>query len=403
MTIAPRTIAPHPRRILYVDHIAVLGGGELALLALIRALDRTRFQPVVLLFSEGPLAEELRPVAEVHILPMPQELLDARRESLGGASGLPTKKALGLVRFLARLSQTVNRLRPDLLHTNSLKADLLAGLVARYLGLPLVWHIRDRIDADYLPPTAVRLFRGACRTVPNALIANSGATLASLRLPPGKLAVAISSGIDLRPFVRVGEGAETFSSAIASGGEIRVGLIGRICPWKGQEIFLRAAALLLATHPAMRFYIVGAPLFGEDAFAQSLHVLAAELGITGQVVFTGFERDIPSRIAQLHLVVHASTIPEPFGQVIVQGMAAGKPVVASEGGGPSEIIANGVTGWLVPRGDPGALAATLRSLLADPSLVDTVAHAGQRQVLSRYGSESTTPLVEDLYEQLLSS
>ncbi len=389
-----------PRRILFVDHIAVLGGGELALLALIRALDRTRFEPVVLLFSDGPLAGELRPIAETHVLPMPQDLLDARRESLGG-SRLPWRKGLGLVRFLSQLSAAITRLRPHVIHTNSLKADLLAGLAARYADVPLVWHIRDRIDEDYLPAMAVRFFRGACRTLPNALVANSRATLASLRLPPGKPAVVVSSGIDLRPFVQAAEHAETLPEAIAAGHEIAIGLIGRICPWKGQEVFLRAGALLAETHPAARFYVVGAPLFGEIDFERSMHALAAELGIADRVVFTGFERDIPGRIAKLHLVVHASTIPEPFGQVIVQGMAAGRPVVASEGGGPSEIIANGVTGWLVPRGDPRALANTIRGLLATPQQAQTVARSGQKEVLAHYGSDQTTPLVEALYDQLL--
>ena len=393
--------SPAPRRILFVDHIAVLGGGELALLALIQALDRRRFEPVVLLFSEGPLAAELRPLAETHILPMPQELLDARRDSLRG-SRLPWRKGVGLVRFLQQLSATLDRLRPHLVHTNSLKADLLAGLVTRFAGLPLVWHMRDRIDRDYLPAAAVRFVRAACRVVPTALIANSRATLASLRLPEGKPAVVVSSGIHLQPFVEAGKHAETLGNALAAHHPIAIGLIGRICPWKGQEPFLRAAALLAKQHPAMRFYVVGAPLFGEIEFEESLHALVRDLGIAERVFFTGFERDIPGRIAQLHLVIHASTIPEPFGQVIVQGMAAGRPVIASQGGGPSEIITDGVTGWLVPRGNPEALAAAVHQLLANPAETEAVARAGQTEVLARYGSDQTTPLVEDLYEQLLS-
>ena len=395
------TASPAPQRILFVDHIAVLGGGELALLALIQALDRNRFEPVVLLFSEGPLAAELRPIAETHVLPMPQELLDARRESLAG-SRLPWRKGVALLQFFRQLSSTVDRLRPHLVHTNSLKADLLAGLVARFAGLPLVWHMRDRIDEDYLPAMAVRLVRAACRILPSALIANSRATLASLRLSEGRPAVVISSGIDLRPFVQAGEHAESLSDATAAQHEIAVGLIGRICPWKGQETFLRAAALLADHQPAVRFYVVGAPLFGEVEFEQSLHALTRDLGIAHRVMFTGFERNIPGRIARLHLVVHASTIPEPFGQVIVQGMAARRPVIASQGGGPSEIITDGATGWLVPRGDPGALAAAVDRVLANPAHAETVARAGQIEVLDRYGSNKTTPFVENLYEQLLS-
>ena len=388
-------------RILYLDHTAVLGGGELALLALVKELDRTRFHPVVLLFSEGPLLPEMQAIAETHLLPMPTELLDARRESMHGAGGLPWQKAIGTLGFLRALSQTIDRLRPDLIHTNSLKSDIMGGLAARYAGIPVVWHIRDRIDDDYLPARAVRIFRAACAVIPNGLIANSRATLASLHLRPRKPSAVISSGIDLRPFVRASAGAQTLSDTIGSGREIRIGLIGRICPWKGQEVFLRAASHVLARRQNVRFLVIGAPLFGEDAFERDLRRLAAELGVASQVEFTGFQRDIPERIAGLDLVVHASTIPEPFGQVVVQGMAAGKPMIATEGGGPSEILRDGVTGYLVPRGDPQKLADKIVAVLAHPAAAETVARAGQAHALARYGTETTTRIAEQFYDRIL--
>lgn len=388
-------------RILYLDHTSVLGGGELALLALVKELDRTRFDPVVLLFSEGPLVGEMRSIAETHVLPMPQELVDARRESMHGAGGLPWRKGVGMLGFMASLSRAIERLRPELMHTNSLKSDVMGGLVARWKGVPVVWHIRDRIDEDYLPARAVRLFRGACARLPNGLIANSRATLESLHLRPEKPAVVISSGIDLQPFVHAAAHAEPLSAAVADGREIRVGLIGRICPWKGQEVFLRAAARVLDRRPGVRFYVVGAPLFGEDAFESDMRRLASELHIADQVEFTGFERNVAERIAGLDLVVHASVIPEPFGQVIVQGMAARKPVIATEGGGPSEILEDGVTGYLVRRGDPERLAGRILEVLAHPEAAETVARAGQRHALAHYGTETTTRQAEQFYTTLL--
>lgn len=396
------SVAPSPkRRILYLDHTSVLGGGELALLALVNALDRTRFDPTVLLFSDGPLVPEMRAIAETHVLPMPQELLDARRESMQGAGGLPWRKATGMLQFLNTLSGAVDRLRPDLIHTNSLKSDVIGGLMARWHGVPVIWHIRDRIDEDYLPGRAVQAFRAACRYLPGGLIANSRATLESLHLEPQKPAVVISSGIDLQPFMRAAAGAETLVPAIASGREIRVGLIGRICPWKGQEVFLRAAARVLECWPMVRFYVVGAPLFGEAAFEREMHRLAGELRIADRVEFTGFERNIPERIAGLDLVVHASVIPEPFGQVIVQGMAAQKPVIATEGGGPSEILQDRVTGYLVPRGDPERLADRIVYVMEHAAEAGVVARAGQQHALRNYGMETTTRLAEQFYTTML--
>ena len=391
-----------PQRILYVDHTAVLGGGELALLALLRALDRTRFEPVVLLLSDGPLVAELQGFAETHVLLLPDELLTTRRDELS-SSGLPWRKGLALLRYMGRLSHTLEALRPDLLHANSLKADLLAGLLARFQNIPQVWHIRDRITEEYLPRIAVRGFRAACRWLPDALIANSHSTLQSLHLTSSSDASVISSGLDLRVFADAARNAPSLSQAVADGSVIQIGTIGRISPWKGQEIFLESAALVCKAFPQTHFHIVGAPLFGEADFEQQLREMTSSLGLASRVTFAGFRRDIPEYIRSLHIVVHASTIPEPFGQVIVQGMAAGRPVIASRGGGPSEIIQDGVTGFLVTRKDPEALAAAILRLLHDPDAAGSVAQQGQQAALEHFGAESTTRAVEAVYERLLSS
>jgi glycosyltransferase involved in cell wall biosynthesis len=388
-----------PQRILFVDHIAVLGGGELALLALVRELDRTRFTPVVLLFSEGPLVAEMQGIAETHLLPLPRSLADARRDDMG--SGLPLAKAFQLLGFLFALRSKMDDLRPALVHTNSLKADILGGIAARSLRLPLIWHMRDRIAEEYLPAIAVRALRAACRWIPSALIANSQSTMITLKLPSDKPAKVINSGMNLAPFLECARGTETLPEAIAQHHEVRIGLIGRICEWKGQDVFLRAAAIVHASHPQTRFVLIGAPLFGEEEYELSLKQLAIELGLGDSASFTGFQRDIPRCIGDLHIVVHASTVPEPFGQVIVQGMAAGKPVIATEGGGPSEIIHEGHTGFLTPRGDPEALAARIQFLLTYPEIANSVALRGQQVAHLRYGVATTTRAVEHLYSTLL--
>jgi glycosyltransferase involved in cell wall biosynthesis len=393
-------IHPKRARILFVDHIAVLGGGELALLALVRELDRTRFEPIVLLFSEGPLAEEIRSLAETHILPLPEELLKAKRGS-GQLSVLLWHQGTQLLRFLYDLCQKMSDIRPDIVHTNSLKANLLGGLAARTLRIPLIWHVRDRIDQDYLPRIAVLGLRTLSRWIPDFLIANSAATLATLHLSENSRAVVISSGIDLQPFVQAAQGTETLPQAISAHAPIRIGIIGRICPWKGQDVFLRAAALVHDSYPKAQFFIVGAPLFGEEDYEGELRALADTLRINENLTSMGFRRDMPQVIADLHIIVHASTIPEPFGQVIVQGMAAGKPVVASEGGGPSEIIESGKTGLLCRRGDPSALAAAILSLLSAPEHAQQIALQGQRRVESRYSAKTTTSSVEKLYDEIV--
>jgi glycosyltransferase involved in cell wall biosynthesis len=166
-----------------------------------------------------------------------------------------------------------------------------------------------------------------------------------------------------------------------SDGVLRFGIVGRIARWKGQDVFLRAFA---AAFPdgATTAAIIGAPLFtGDDrAFEQDLRGLAEELGFAGRVEFRGFRDDIRAELARLDVAVHASRTAEPWGQTVAEAMAAGLPVVATDEGGPAELIHDGIDGLLVPRGDPQALSAALRRLHDAPDLRRRLAVAAPRAI-----------------------
>ena len=117
-------------------------------------------------------------------------------------------------------------------------------------------------------------------------------------------------------------------------------------------------------------------MFGEDGYADALHAQARRLGISDRVVFRGFREDIWAELSQIHLLMHCSLIPEPFGQVVVEGMAAGVPVIAADAGGPAEIITHNVDGMLTAPGDVAALAAAMRRIRDDASLRRTLVSGG---------------------------
>jgi glycosyltransferase involved in cell wall biosynthesis len=386
-----------PIRVLYLDHTVTLSGGELALARLLGALDRTRVTPIVVLAEDGPLRELLAQQAvETHVLPLDEKLRRVRKDSLGIAGLLGQLRSLGsLWRYARRLSGFARQQRADLIYSNSLKSDFYGALAARLAGLPVVWHVRDRIEGSYLPPAAVWLVKLLARHVPNCVVANSASTLATLNLRGRRPAAIIASGLTR-------EHIERCSAARQPDSMPRIGIIGRIAPWKGQDVFLEAAALLLRSGVLARFRIVGAPLFGEEAFEQQLRALATTLGIEAQVEFLGFG-DVPEVLRSLDVLVHASKMPEPFGQVIIEGMAAGLPVVATDGGGAREIIDNGRTGVLVPMGDAGALARALAQLLREPDQARQLAAAGRQHVLTHYSIERSARQSEALYAQLLAS
>ena len=123
-------------------------------------------------------------------------------------------------------------------------------------------------------------------------------------------------------------------------------------------------------------------MFGEDAFAASVADLVGELRLAGRVDLRGFQADVPAELAEMDVLVHASIIPEPFGHVVVEGMAAGLPVVAADAGGPAEVVDHGRTGLLTPPGDVGALAAQLRELRDDPALRLRLSVTGEQASLA---------------------
>ncbi len=382
------------RRVLFLDHTAALGGGEIALLHLVRHLDPARYTPTVIVFSDGPLVERLRESGiECQIMPVSPELIHARKDSLGTSSLLRLKSIFTAVGFARRLSRVIRDGGFHLVHTNSLKSDLIGGLAARLAGKPVVWHVRDRISADYLPAKVAWVFRRLARVIPHFVVANSRATLDTLTSRPGRSRMRVV--LDGTPLVASAADAAPLSDPP------RVGLIGRISPWKGQHVFLAAAAEVRKAQPRAKFLLIGSALFSEDSYEKQLHERVANLGLSEAVEFTGFRSDVAAAIASLDILVHASTVPEPFGQVVIEGMALARPVIATAGGGVLEIITDNQTGLLVPMNDAPAMAAAITRLLNDPALAHRLATAGQAHARNHFSITRVAAEIMDVFDTLL--
>ena len=169
----------------------------------------------------------------------------------------------------------------------------------------------------------------------------------------------------------------------------------------GQHIFLAAAAQVRRQFSSARFEIIGAAMFGEEAYELEIRAQATALELDDCVEFTGFRQDIPQRIDQLDVLVHASTTGEPFGQVITEGMIAGKPVVATHGGGVPEIVVHGVTGLLVPMGDANEMAEAICWLLENLEQASIMGEAGRERALNHFTVDKTAPLLEEVFEEVL--
>jgi glycosyltransferase involved in cell wall biosynthesis len=375
-------------RVVYLGHCAQLSGAELDLLRLLPALHEVDVH--VLLAEDGPLVDRLRSAGmRTDVLPMAESARSLARQRIR-PGGLSPASILASVHYVLRLNQELRRLDPDLVHTNTLKAALYGGTAARMAGVPVVWHVRDRIAQEYLPGPAARLVRSLARRLPAGIIANSRSTLESLRAVPVPTAVIPSA---VSPQFRSPERGEAGSESV-----LVVGMVGRLAPWKGQHIFLDAFSRAFPTGEA-RAVLVGAPLFGEEAYEDELRASAARLGIAERLEMTGFQEDVAAQLRRFDVLVHASVIPEPFGQVVVEGMAAGLPVVATAAGGPAEVISDGVDGLLVAPGNAEALAVALRRLGYDSGLRASLG-AAARQRATAYAPDEVAGQVLAFYRRL---
>jgi glycosyltransferase involved in cell wall biosynthesis len=389
---------------MYVDHTAKLSGGEIALSRLLPGL-KSSVSPIVVLGEDGPLVPRLRALGvEVRILPLSPHTRQVRKDSLTNPI-IAAARIASVLGYSLRLRRLIRAHDVDIVHTNSLKAGFYGCLAARLAGVPSVWHLRDRLSPDYLPRFALWATRVALAVLPNRVVCNSAATLATVpkRLQNASLRrrpLIVPSPIhDVLELDEAGDVSDAPASDSTEDRPFAVGLVGRFAPWKGQLEAVRAFAEE-GMPPSARLSFLGAPMFGEESYEESVRDEVARLELSDRVQFCGFVDDVMGAIRRLDVLLHASTVPEPFGQVVVEGMAAGVPVVATRGGGPSEIITDGVDGLLYTAGDAQELVAHITRLWSDAALRQRLRAAGLRRAQD-FSPQAIAPSVIRLYEQLL--
>jgi glycosyltransferase involved in cell wall biosynthesis len=380
-------------RVVFVNHCARPSGAEIAMLRLLPAL--VGVDAHVVLAEDGPLVGLLRREGiSTEVLAMPARARDLRRDRVGPLH-LPVRSAMASAAYTIRLARRLRRLRPDLVETNSLKACYYGTVAGRLAGVPVVWHARDRIAVDYLPAPAVRLTRFVARWLPAAVVANSSATMATL--PPARRRRRHRVDAVVPDAYQPVQSAEEREPA--AGDPLVVGMVGRIAAWKGQHLAVAAFARAFPDSED-RLLLAGEAMFGEDDYRDRLRQDIERLGMAARIELCGHIDDVEAFLAGIDVLVHASTIPEPFGQVVVEGMAAGVPVVAADAGGPAEIITSGDDGLLVAPGDAVALGDALRRLAADTDLRRDLGRSARRTA-ARYAPAGVARQIISVYEEIL--
>jgi glycosyltransferase involved in cell wall biosynthesis len=382
-------------KVIFLNDKTPLGGAELCLLDI--AQDNLGTSQVVL-FDDGPYRRRLEEVGvDVEVLPAPKTVSSISREGGFGRDLLAVPDVFRLARRLAKLSR-----KYELLYANSQKTLFIGALAGILANKPVIWHqhallAKRTLTRDYyFTPVHRRLIVLFSNRLIKRVIANSNAVAKAL-VEAGARAEHIRvvyNGIDPSPFeaVTVAE-VDDLRRELGLEGVQVVGAFGRITPSKGQNVLLEALPYL----PDVHALVAGEAKSEERAYAETLRQQSKDLGLEDRVHFVGFRRDIPQLMRLSDVVVHTSVAPEPFGRVVVEGMLASRPVVATRGGGVLEIIDDGDNGVLVPPGEPKALAEVLRGLLMDPDRAKALAKAGYATALERFSLQA---MLEGVAQQL---
>lgn len=391
---------PGVPKVLVLHNNNDLYGADKILVELLTRIDQTRFVPVVVLPTDTRHINRLSRRLEqsgIEVLFMPLGIL---RRKYFTATGMP-KVGLDISTATYRLLRVIRQRQISLVHTNT--NTILAGaFAARMAGLPHIWSVHElmveprsvRRTLHFLIPRLSTKVVSVSQAVRDHMLQDSPHLKNRFKF--------IFGGIDLRPFTGAsGRGHVRREWGIADD-EVLVGMAGRVTRWKGQEVFAEAARLLSEQFPKVKFAAVGGVFENETFYMERFRNQVRDLGIEDRFIISDFRSDMPSVFSAFDIFVLPSTLPEPFGLVVIEAMAASLPVVATAPGGPSETVADGETGFLVKPSDPNELAAALNVLLLDPAKRRTMGEAGRRRACQLFALDRYVKEFEDLYDELLS-
>jgi glycosyltransferase involved in cell wall biosynthesis len=294
----------------------------------------------------------------------PVALVDpARLRARGVPFASSVDNLVNVLPYALKYYRIFRRQKIDLVYLNNdTSCNLAAALAGKFAGLPLVLHARG-FNADTRGSRWVLANLEHCIAVSHAVKDE----ILALGLDPEKISV-VPEGLDLNAF-------HPRPPALSLRAELGIGedepvitLVAGLVDWKGQDILVEASKEILAQFPKAHILLAGGAYGKDDVFANQVTKSAADPAFNGRVRLLGSRGDIPDLLSISTIVLHTSTKPEPFGRTFLEGMALGKAVIASNQGGPLDVITHEVDGLLITPGQPALLAQAVIRLLADPAL-----------------------------------
>lgn len=379
-------------RILFSCQVsASYGAVQHSMLDLVKYLDRSRFEPLVLC-TPGGMLPALAAKQHARVLTV------GRGEYWNYTSSNPLgtlRDLLSVTRQIVRLARAEN-LR--IVHTFDGMVFIAAILAKLFLkDLQVIW-----LDCSFIQhyrPYNRAVLRWCLNRVARVatLSRNRQQQFLAEGIDPDRITV-LPSGTEVHP----SQPATDFSTQSGHCSTIRIGVIGRIVPVENFESFLQAARLVTDKHPQVQFVIVGKPgtFRDEIEYWQRMIKRIHQLNLTEYVRFQSEAGDLSEHLGSFDLVVGSSPL-EASSHILLEAMALAKPVVAAALGGVPEVVTDGEVGFLTPPNDSERMATRISQLIEDPLLRKVMGNKGRERVLRHYDIRSITKEWEKLYDELL--
>lgn len=373
--------------ILFYEPSSGFGGSTSALAKLVNNLDRSKFSPFVIIKNYGPQVAKIENTEIINL----KHSLDTNKKSYFGFVLYFLKDVLPEA---FKIYSIIKRKNISLVHSNiSIMSGIPAIIAAKLAGVPCISHFR--LTRKLLKREIFFL-----KWIGKLIVLNKSSLGLVRENISSNRVITIYDGIEINENSSIE--SNSFKKEFNLDSAPVVGLIGRIVEGKGQKEFILSAKEVLKFRPEVKFMIIGDAKGGNDEYYKRIKRLVKNENLENNIIFTGWRNDIESIIYDLNILVQATTtFPEGFGLTIIEAMALGKPVVATNIPGPAEIVVNGKTGLLARPGDINELSEKILYLLDHQKEAIMMGEEGKKRVKELFDIKQTVNQIQDLYSELL--
>lgn len=380
--------------ILYLHAGAEMYGADKVLLDLIKKLDRTKFNPIVVLPCDGVLVDALRKEGvETEVVPYP--ILRRKYFNLKGLMNY----VISYARYSKKILKLVKDKNINLLHINT--TAVLEGIyLKKKLKVPMIWHVHEILVNPKIVYQFISFVIGRYADVIVVVSNAVGQHLINSNRVSSKQVKIIYNGVDNDVFNPTNGTAYLRQELHIPQGAFIVGMIGRVNAWKGQEDFLAAVEPLLVKHENVYAVMVGGVFEGEEWRMEKLKEKVAASSFKDRIVIQNFRKDSANVHSLLDIFVLPSTNPDPLPTVVLEAMASGKPIIGYKHGGVCEMVVNGQTGLLAEVRKPSDLSSKIELLINDKEKLLDMGIAAEKRQKEKFSLKSYIDNFSKLYVSL---